>query len=247
MALQRVSASRIPRHWTIIGEPDAGKSTFLSAMSSKILLIDADRRAAELAQRSEVFTLGDEPELNCDPYAIAQHVRKERKSIYEAGVTLFAVDSLTAMIEGSISLSMEGNKRGLNKNRVASFSDKSNMVKLLQDAITQTGGDSAWIWHIQKRLDSNAKEIMRQTLPETERKTIQRSLNAMLYLYKKSDGRRALRVRWSRAQGDTLKNHEIVDSQGFWIGVPEQVDRLLAGTLPYTQARERELAESKVM
>ncbi len=152
-------------------------------------------------------------------------------------IQLFAIDSLTAILEGEVALAMEGNSRGLNKNRAAAFADKSNAIKLLQDAMTQAGTDTALIWHLQDRRDNNAQKTVRQTLPETERKSLKRSLNAVLRLYKTAQGQRAVRVTWSRAQGNGLKNLEILDTQGNWRGVPERLDRLLAGTMENPEKR----------
>ncbi len=227
MALKQIS-TRIPRHWGIVGFPDTGKSTFLAAMAKRILLVDADHRGSELSRHAGILTLGDDPAIHCDPYRIAQAVRADHQAIQQEGIQLFAIDSLTAIVEGSIALAMEGNTRGVNKNRAAAFSDKSNAIKLLQDAMAQVGTDTAVIWHLQDRRDNNARETIRQTLPDTERKSLKRSMNALLHLYKTPQGQRAVRVTWSRAHGDALKHLEIPDTEGRWRGVPEQLDRLLA-------------------
>lgn len=230
MALVKaVASTRVPRHWGIVGFPDAGKSTFLAAMSDSILLVDADQRGQELfGSVANLFFLSEDRSDHRDPLRISEKIRDEARSIRESGIKLISVDSMTAIIEPLTIQAVEGNLRGLNKNKAAAYINKANAVKLVQDAVTSMGTDAAFIWHLQKGGDANGQKVVKQSLPDTERARLMRSLNATIEL-RKEQGKRVAKVVWSRTGGVTVRGTEIVDEEGYWRGVPEKLDALFSG------------------
>lgn len=73
MALIRArDIERAPRHWALVGSRLAGKSTFLTAMSKTILVVDTEGRGREIegVNNCEVF-FPDVPDRQ-DPLAMSQ-------------------------------------------------------------------------------------------------------------------------------------------------------------------------------
>lgn len=229
MALPRAfTETRIPRHWVVRGAPNTGKSTFLTALRGPVVVIDADHRARELAGRgpADIWPFSTKPHENTDPYLIAQILMRDAEE-YAREVRTIAVDSVSGILTPIIARAMAGNKRGENKNKVAAFVEKAQVLRLIQDPLAATGCDIVYIWHEETAFDNNAKRVTHQTVPDTERKRLQRSLNALLVADIDAEGRRRLRIGWSRSghgQGQAF-----VDTVGGWVGIPEQIDAALAG------------------
>lgn len=220
----------IPRHWGLRGRAGAGKSTFLTALRGPILIIDADQRGEEVASRSSVeirplSLIGYE---NTDPFIIAETLINNRKEIAGAFRTI-AVDSVTSMISPATALAMEGNRRGLNKNKAAAFLAKAQVFKLIQDPIASMGTDVIYIWHEEVSHNNNGQQFKRQSVSEIERGRLQRSLNAVLTIERgQRSKQRCIQIEWSRSghgQGQVF-----IDTVGNWVGIPEQIDAALAGT-----------------
>ncbi len=83
------------------------------------------------------------------------------------------------------------------------------------------------IWHYETGRDANGKEVVNQTVSDMERQKLARSLNGIIEL-SVHKGSRVARIIWSRAGGSDLRGVEIMDTAGFWKGVPEQIDSLFA-------------------
>lgn len=78
MALIRArDIERAPRHWALVGSRLAGKSTFLTAMSKIILVVDTEGRGREIegVNGCEVF-FPDVPDRQ-DPLAMSQTLRRD--------------------------------------------------------------------------------------------------------------------------------------------------------------------------
>lgn len=219
---------RIPRHWVVRGAPNTGKSTFLTALRGPVVVIDADQRARELVGRgtAEIWPFSTTAYENCDPYIIAQILTRNRED-FAREVRTIAVDSVSGILTPIVARAMEGNKRGLNKNKVAAFVEKTQVLRLIQDPLANTGCDIIYIWHEEQAFDNNAKRVTHQTVPKLERERLQRSLNALLVADIDAEGRRRLRIGWSRSGYG--HGQAFVDTAGGWAGIPEQIDAALAG------------------
>lgn len=228
MALIRAKdISRAPRHWALVGNFLVGKSTFLTAMSKRILIVDTEGRGREMegVNNCEVFF----PDVvdRQDPLDISQTIRRHAQDIRDAGIQLIAIDSLTPVYKRMAAEALAKNDRKINKNRSSAFVDKANAIRLFQDAAVSLGTDVAMIWHYETGRDGNGKEIVNQTISDMERKKLARSLNGIIELGV-NKGVRVARIIWSRAGGNSLRGVEIVDTEGFWKGVPDKIDHLFA-------------------
>ena len=228
MALIRArDIERAPRHWALVGSRLAGKSTFLTAMSKVILVVDTEGRGREIegVNGCEVF-FPDVPDRQ-DPLAMSQALRRDAQDIRDAGIQLIAIDSLTPIYKRMSAEAVAKNERKANKNLSIAYVDKANAIRLFQDAAVSLGTDVAMIWHYEAGRDGNGKEVVNQTISDVERQKLARSLNGIIELQAEK-GRRIARIVWSRAGGNSLRGVEIEDAQGFWRGVPEQIDALFA-------------------
>lgn len=214
-----------PRHWVIAGRPNAGKSTFLAAMRGALLVIDADRRAQEIARLgAEVFVLGHDREAARDPAAIARRLAGEDLS----GIGTVAVDSLTAIYDPIVSMAMADNRAGASRNKIAPFEEKARAVRLLQDALTATGRDCVFILHRVLRVKAaNAEVYEDYSLSQTERTRLGRSTNAWIELgIEEKTGRRYARVTYCRSG---RRGVTVYDEEGRWRGVPEKLEAAMYG------------------
>lgn len=152
---------------------------------------------------------------------------RERQEIARNYKTI-AVDSVTSIMSPAIALAMEGNRRGLNKNKAAAFSVKAQVFRLIQDPIASMGTDVIYIWHEETGRDNKGEVALHQSVPETERMRIQRSLNAVLVIGRDPATRqRCIRIEWSRSGHG--RGQVFMDMTGGLVGIPEQIDAALAG------------------
>ncbi|MHB8408334.1 MAG: AAA family ATPase [Acidiferrobacterales bacterium] len=211
-----------PRHWGLVGPANAGKSTFLAAMRTPLLIADADHRFTEVANNGvDAYLISDSPAEMRDP-AVITRILRERGA---EGAGTVCVDSVTAIITPYVRLAMADNRAGKSKNKAAPFVEKSTAMALLQDAVIGTGCDAAFIWHVERAMDDKGVWSKHHTLPETERRRLMRSLNMVIEL-RNEGGQRSARITWSR-KGP--KDIVIVDEQGFWRGVPERIEEAVYG------------------
>lgn len=233
MAIQKLTGTTnlpTPRHWGLHGRPNMGKSTFLAALRGPLLVIDADHRIREImalcADRGvDLYRISDKEYEHIDPLMIARIIEQERRAL-SGTIGTVVVDSITAILSPYVTAAMEENRRGVNKNKAAAFAAKANVIRLIQDAVTSLGADTIYIWHTEDNRDQNGQKSTRQTMPETERKRIMRSLNAVMEIGCDSSKTRFARIIWSRSGYGT--GTVITDTEGFWHGVPEKLDEALA-------------------
>lgn len=225
-----------PRHWALIGRRSSGKSTFLTAMAQKILVIDLEGRAREIegVNGAQVMTL-DLPDRH-DAFQISREIGANAQEIHQQDIRLIGVDSLTTILKRDNAAAMTTNQRGLLKNSAAAFVDKSLNLRLIQESAVSLGLDIALIWHLEEGRDSRGQTKVDQTVGPMERERLRRSLNAAIVLEHKN-GRRTARISWSRSFGNTLQAVQVEDTLGFWKGVPEQLDLLLQHGLPVTASQ----------
>mgnify|MGYP001823637387 CR=1 FL=1 len=220
MAFKQFEKSKYPtRQWLIEGEAGSGKSTFVTQLQAPMLTIDADHRFSEVVDLATgpVFQLSDEPMDNVNPDRIAELIQA---NMHGAGVRTIVVDSLTAIIAPMVMQAIRGNDQGRNKNRVAAFKEKATAVRLLQDVLTGTGSDVAWIYHIYTGRDNKANEKERTSISTLELARVLRSCNLRLRITN-GDGLYKARVVWARSGRSGI---ELSDEAGNWAGMPERIE-----------------------
>jgi len=224
MAFQKVNKPLFPaRKWSLVGAADDGKSTFALQMRRPTLFIDSDQRISGRLRREDddVYRLGDKPEDAIDPVAIQRLMKRDMPG---SGVNTVVVDSVTSFIGPTVNLVLAENQSGNSKNKASGFAQKANHMRLLQDALVPYGTDILFIWHLEKNNYAGNAGI-RETLSETERERLVRSLNAELQVIWKGSNRGIL-VKWSR---DGLSGAEIWDESGYWKNMPERIDIAMHG------------------
>ena len=212
-----------PRQWGLVGFAGTGKSTFLAQLLQPLLVIDADGRFHEIADKCrDPLTLSDNPNDHRDGLAIATALQGAELS----GIGTIVLDSITPILRLSIAMGMTKNERGEGpKNKVAAFQDKANQLRLIQDSMVRPGVDSVIVWHYEKGRDDKGQEQKNQTISRTEGERLLRSMNAIIALDKdENTGQRLAKVTWSRAG---RRGIVIPDTEGFWRGVPERIEAAL--------------------
>jgi len=234
MSFQAFQKSQYPRRqWLVEGEPDTGKSTFAAQMKAPILPIDADHRFAEVVDLAQgpVFQLSGDPLDNVDPDRIAALVSEGMRG---SGTKTIVVDSLTAIIAPLVTKAFRGNAAGENRNRVAAYAQKATAMRLLQDVLTGTGCDIAWIYHVYQGRDSNAREVERTSITELELSRVLRSCNMRIRLARQG-GVYTATVVWARRgrSGVTIQ-----DTSGKWGRMPERIEAAVYDGLSETEQRQ---------
>lgn len=210
-------ATRCKRRWGIYGRATAGKSTFLSAMRQPLLVADPDGRFEDTALLcKDALSISENPQDHRDPLAIYRILR-EREC---RGIGTVCLDSLTAILEPLKAAIMEENRRGEHKNKSAPWADKATALRLVTDALSACGTDTAILWHEEENRDQDGRLSSHQTLSKMDRARILRCLNAVIRLDYRSTGRVACLV-WSR---NGPRGIEFEDTEGYWRGVPERID-----------------------
>ena len=159
MAFRKMSKPAYPpRHWSIVGYPSSGKTTFAAQMRGPKLVIDADHRFMEVLDLAEgaVYALSDNPADNVDPDAISRILQEDMPG---SGVQTIIIDSLTAIITPFIVQAMVDREKGRTRNLMTGFQKKALAMRQLQDAVTRWGTDSLWIYHLQDARDANAAAV----------------------------------------------------------------------------------------
>lgn len=224
-----------PRHWSLVGYPGSGKSTFASQMRGPKVVIDADHRFTEVLDLSEddVFALSEHPEDNVEPDKIAQRLYENMPG---SGVKTIIVDSLTAIITPIVVKVMLDKEMGRQRNLMAGMKEKAMAMRQLQDAVSRWGTDCLWIYHLQDSRDGKAKEVTRSTVSETELARLTRSINVQLKIIQQGT-RRGVEVLWARAGRSGLV---IWDDTGCWRGIPEKIEAALYDGLTAQEKEEIE-------
>lgn len=220
MAFRKLdSPSYPPRHWSIVGYPSSGKTTFASQMDGPKLVIDADHRFTEVLELDGdvVYALSDNPADNVNPDAISRILTADMPG---SGVKTIIIDSLTAIITPLVVQAMVDREKGRRSEHMTGFQKKALAMRQLQDAVTRWGTDALWIHHLQDSRDASAAAVVRSTVSQTEIARLTRSINLQLQIVEDS-GRRGIQILWARRgrSGITLW-----DSSGVWADMPARIE-----------------------
>jgi hypothetical protein len=226
-----------PRHWSLVGYPGSGKSTFASQMRGPKVVIDSDHRFTEVLNLSndDVFALSDEPEDNVDTDNIARCLYQ---NMPKSGVKTIIVDSLTAIITPIVVKVMLDKEKGRSRNLMAGMKEKAMAMRQLQDAVSRWGTDVLWIYHLQDSRNGKAKEITRNSISETELARLMRSINMQLKVVQDGN-KRGLEVLWARSGRSGIT---IWDESECWKNMPQLVEKAVYDEL--TQ-QEKETIEAE--
>ncbi len=227
MAFQKMNKPEYPpRHWSIVGYPGSGKTTFAAQMQGPTLVIDADHRFTEVLDISgdDVYALSDNAADNVDPDAISRILEENMPG---SGVKTIVVDSLTAIITPFVVQAMVDREKGRTKNLMAGFQKKALAMRQLQDAVTRWGTDSLWIYHLQDARDSNAASVVRSSITQTEIARLSRCINLQLQIVEDRN-RRGIQIVWARRGRSGIT---IWDDSGSWAGMPEKIEEAVYGGL----------------
>lgn len=239
MAFRKMETGGLPaRQWTLVGDPNVGKSSFAAQMLAPMLVIDADHRFEEVATNvnGNVFELSDNPADNVDAEQISKLIKANMAG---SGVKTIIVDSLTSIITPLVVEAIMDNDAGRNKNRVSAFKDKALAMRLLQDSITGTGVDTLWIYHTRSGMDGQAKEKESTSISTVELARLRRSLNMQLRVVVNGEIR-GIKVDWARRGRSGMT---IWDETGKWIGMPAKIEKAVYGGLSTEDMNKFETAE----
>lgn len=221
MAFKKMSHGKYPpRLWSLRGYPGSGKSTFAAQMRSPMVVIDADNRFEEVLAltQGDVYELSELPSDNTDTRRINDLLNENMPG---SNVRTIVVDSLTTIIAPLVTKAIQANDAGENRNRIAAFKEKALAMRQLQDAITRWGCDVLVIYHLNDARDSQANEVIRPSVSETELARLMRSLNLSLEMVE-SQGRHGVKVIWARRGRSDMV---LWDDTGCWQGMPEKIEQ----------------------
>ena len=220
---------RIPRHWMLFAERDAGKSTFAAQLSPEYLVADFDGRWTEqrgAKGKSHIIR-------ESDPLKVEAEMRKMRPQL-SGYVNTVIYDSGTAVLDyiqarGRLQeANARDQKQKFNLNDVHRM--KADTMRVLRLAALQWHCDVLWVFHTEKSMESG-KEKIRTTISNTELERLKQSLNAVLTIVKDKTGMRGIRIEWSRFNNGIATGQVVWDTEGMWKGVPERLDIFLQSFL----------------
>ena len=205
-----------PRHWSLVGYPGSGKSTFASNMKGPKLAIDADHRFNEVMD-DDTYSLSDDPIDHIDTDRINTELMR---NMPKSGIKTILVDSLTAIITPIVVKVMLDKEKGRSKNLMAGMKEKALAMRQLQDAVSRWGTDVLWIYHLQDGRDGRSQEVTKQTISETELLRLKRSINLQLKVVQNGTTR-GIEILWARSgrSGITLW-----DESGTWDNMPTRIE-----------------------
>lgn len=226
-----------PRHWSLVGYPGSGKSTFASQMRGPKVVIDSDHRFTEVLDLSkgDVFALSDDPEDNVDTDNISRCLYQ---NMPKSGVKTIIVDSLTAIITPIVVKVMLDKEKGRSRNLMAGMKEKAMAMRQLQDAVSRWGTDVLWIYHLHDSRNGQAKEVTRNSISETELARLMRSINMQLKVVQNGN-KRGLEVLWARSGRSGIT---IWDETECWDNMPQLIEEAVYDKL--TQ-KEKETIEAE--
>lgn len=220
MAFQKMKRPVYPkRHWSIVGYPGSGKSTFAAKMRGPKLVVDADHRFSEVIPLCDgsVYELSTSAEDNLQPLKITHLLEKNMPG---SDVQTIIVDSLTAIITPHVVQAMLEREQGHSSNLMAAFKTKALAMRMLQDSITRWGTDVLWIYHLQDARDAKAVAVVRASVSQTELARLTRSINLQLQVVMEGT-RRGIQVMWARRGRAGMT---VWDESGQWEGMPERIE-----------------------
>ena len=230
-----------PRHWSLVGYPGSGKSSFAAQLRGPKLVIDADHRFTEVldASTEDVYELSENASDNVDPDTIA---RLLYQNMPHSDVKTIIIDSLTAIITPLTIQAMINQEKGRERNLMAGFKTKALAMRQLQDAVTRWGTDVLWIYHLQDSRDAKAKEITRSTVSQTEIARLTRSINVQLEIVLEGS-KRGIKVIWARRGRSGVI---LWDDTGCWDGMPEKLEQAIYGGLSRAEQDQIEAQTPRV-
>lgn len=230
-----------PRHWSLVGYPGSGKSTFAAQMRGPKVVIDSDHRFTEVLDLNDddVFALSDDPQDNVDTDNISRCLYQNMPN---SGVKTIIVDSLTAIITPIVVKVMLDKEKGRTRNLMAGMKEKAMAMRQLQDAVSRWGTDVLWIYHLQDARDGKAKEITRNSISETELSRLLRSINLQLKVVQ-TGNKRGIEVLWARRGRSGIT---VWDETGNWKNMPELIEKAVYDGLTQ-QEKEKIEAETPIV
>ena len=226
-----------PRHWSLVGYPGSGKSTFAAQMRGPKVVIDSDHRFTEVLDLNDddVFALSDDPQDNVDTDNISRCLYQNMPN---SGVKTIIVDSLTAIITPIVVKVMLDKEKGRTRNLMAGMKEKAMAMRQLQDAVSRWGTDVLWIYHLQDARDGKAKEITRNSISETELSRLLRSINLQLKVVQ-TGNKRGIEVLWARRGRSGIT---VWDETGNWKNMPELIEKAVYDGLTQQEKEKIEAA-----
>ena len=207
-----------PRHWSLVGYPGSGKSTFAAKMNGPKLGIDSDHRFSEAMEiGDDTYALSDDPMDNVDTDNI---YRELHRNMPNSGIKTIIVDSLTAIITPIVMKVMIDKEKGRSRNLMAGMKEKAMAMRQLQDAVSRWGTDILWIYHLQDGRDGRSNEVTKNSISETELARLMRSINLRLKVVQ-NENLRGIEILWARRG---RSNITIWDESGTWDNMPTRIE-----------------------
>ena len=221
MAFKKMVQALPPRKWALVGFPGDGKSIFASRMKTPSLVIDADGKFYEALKVADgdIFTLSDDQSDHFNPDRIKVILAKDMPG---SGIKTILFDSLTPIIEGSITAAMRANAAGKSTNKIAAFADKASIMNTLVTSVSQYGTDVLWIYHLSNGVNSRGEKAVTTSVTITEIARMQAYINARLEIVRGDNGERGIKIEWAQYGRSGMV---LWDEPGAkWEGMPERLE-----------------------
>lgn len=220
----------VPEHlgMLLVSEPNMGKSSFAAAMlkpGTVGVVCDADKRFDEVVMEGTNFVpLSNEPSDMQNPKRIYDITLT---SMPNKDVSMFVVDSLTAIIEPII-LRIQRNVEEGKEKGARGYKEKADAMKYLQAAFTPWNADVIWIYHYRDRGNVYGKMETTTTLSELELARIYRNINIKCEIVVDDKGKRGVHV--LEARGGRV-GFTIWDESGTWQNIRQRLEKEVWGGL----------------